>query len=342
MVWYAVDQLRPTFEATKEFLLPFELRRWLVLAVIAFFVSGASGGNPSPSTTAWEGSSEGPPVVEQPPVDAPQLLSALDIVMVALAIAIVAALGLSLLFVGAVMEFTFVRVVVDREVRIRGYFSENLRQGASLLAFRFGVGLVALALFALPVIAFLVFPGLFAILLAVVLVPFLLVVAVTLWVGLRFTADFVVPIMLLDDAGILTGWRTFWPALVDGWKQYGIYAAVRLLLGIGAGILAGLGFVVVGIVLAIPFGLVGIVLYLVVGVAAGLSSAVFTALLALGLLYLIAFVVAAMTFVQVPIQTYLRYYSLFVLGRITPRFDAVEPLRSPADSETDDGRSEDG
>lgn len=54
----------------------------------------------------------------------------------------------------------------------------------------------------------------------------------------------------------------------------------------------------------------------------------------LSVLYLDLVFIAGIPFVQVPIQTSLRYYSLFVLGSITPPFGMVGPLR-PMDTGID-------
>ncbi|MFC6719009.1 hypothetical protein ACFQGT_20395 [Natrialbaceae archaeon GCM10025810] len=341
MSWRALDELRPSLEATRGLLLPFELRRWLVLAVVAFFVSGVSGGRPDASTTAWDAPRNGQPVDETPiPIDDPPLSPEIDVGLIAFAVGTILVIGLVLLLVGAIMEFVFVRILTDREVRIRGYFSTNVSNGASLFLFRAALLLGVLALIAFPAVLFFFISPLLLVPLAILLVPVLLVTGIALWVVLRFTADFVVPVMLLEGAGIVEAWREFWPALVEDWEQYGVYALARLVLGFVAGILVGIGFVAVGIVLAIPFGIVGVTVYFLLEVVLGLPSLSIVLLVAVGILYAISVIVAGITLVQVPIQTYLRYYSLFVLGGITSRFDTVGPLRPrEADRFEDEGSS---
>jgi hypothetical protein len=327
MSWRAIDELRPSYKATKSLLFPFDLRRWLVLAVIAFFVSGASGANPDISTTAWDAPPEEVPAVEPPIIDEPIILPEIDLAWIILAAGIVLTIGLALFLLGAIMEFVFVRVVTDRDIRLRGYVPENVRKGGSLFLFRIAIGLGVLTLVALPPIVLFLLPPVLFVLLAIVLVPILVFVVIGLWVVHRFTADFVVPIMVLEDVGILEAWRKLWPALVADWKQYGVYALVRIFLGIVAGVLAGLGFIAIGIVLAIPFGIIAVAVYLVFEALLGMLTVVIASLIGLGVLFLLLVFIAGITFVQVPIQTYLRYYTLFVLGSITPPFDMVGPLR---------------
>ncbi|MCU4752522.1 hypothetical protein OB919_11060 [Halobacteria archaeon AArc-curdl1] len=335
MSWRAIDELRPSFEATKSLLFPFDLRRWLVLAVIVFFVSGASGANPDISTTAWDAPPEEAPVFEPPIISEPPILPEIGLAWILFAFGFVLAIGLVLLLLGAIMEFVFVRVVTDRDIRLRGYVSENVRNGVSLFLFRIAIGLGVLALVALPAIVLFLLSPILLVLLAIVLVPILVLVAIGLWVVLRFTADFVVPIMVLEDVGILEAWGKLWPALVADWKQYGVYALARIFLGIVASVLAGFGFVVIGIVLGIPFGIIAAAVYLVFEVLLGMLTIAIVSLIGLGVLYLILVFIAGITFVQVPIQTYLRYYSLFVLGSVTPPFDMVAPLR-PMETDVDE------
>lgn len=122
--------------------------------------------------------------------------------------------------------------------------------------------------------------------------------------------------------------------------QYGVYALVRLFLGIVAGVLAGFGFVAIGIVLTIPFRIVAAIIYLVFEVIAGLLTITIIVLVVIGILYDISVFLAGITFVQVPIQTYLRYYSLFVLGSVTPEFDMVGPFQpSDVDRTGDSGNT---
>ncbi|WP_126664308.1 DUF7544 domain-containing protein [Haloterrigena salifodinae] len=337
MTWSAIDELRPALEATRGLLLPFDLRRWLSLAVIAFFVSGASGGNPGVSTTAGDTPRDESPVAEPPPPIADLVaLPEIDLGWIVLAIGIAVAIGLVLLFLGAIMEFVFVRVVTDRDVRLRTHTREQVSNGASLLLFRIALALGIAILIAVPaVVSFLLLSPLFFGLLAVLFAPILIAVGIGIWLVHRFTADFVVPVMLLEDRGVLEAWRAFWPALQEGWKQYVVYAIVRLGLGVVAGFVAGIGFVAIGLVLAVPFGIVAVVLYLVFETALGLLSIAVLAVIAV--LYALSVLVAGVTLVQVPIQTYLRYYSLFVLGSITPPFDAVRSLRSTETDRTDAG-----
>lgn len=352
MPWHAIESLDDALTATREFLLPFSLRRWLTLAIVAFFVSGATAFEPSPSFTLGDGANGAGPTAPGPvPPYGPGGgffdggLSPSQLLFLVVVAAGALLLGILLAYVSTVMEFVFVDIVRERDVRIRGRFGQYTEAGASLFLFRIAIGALVLGTALTVVVLTILTGGLFLILL-VLLSPVLLLVAVGLWLLLSFTADFVVPVMIADGTGVLDGWRAFWPELRADWRQYGVYALARLVLGAIAGVVAGIGFVTVGVVLAIPFGIVGLVGLLVLGQVLGLQviAVAFGAVVAA--LFVLSVLVVGTTLVQVPIQTYFRYYSLLVLGAITPSYDLVAEIRD-AVSDADGGaappdRSPDG
>lgn len=328
MVWHAIDVLDDAFEATKQLLLPFSVRKWLTLAVVAFFVSGTTGFNlnfnlgswdvPAPGTGGAPTGGIGEVIAAGGSV---QLLLALLGGVVALAVLV------ALLYVAAVLEFVFVEIAARQAVRLREFVGESTRRGLSLFGFRLVIGLISLA----GVVFFgaMAAIGNEAVLVALVLLlPVAVLLGVGLWVLTRLTTDFVVPVMIAEDAGVVQGWRAFWPALRADWKQYGLYVVVRILLGAVAAVVAGIGFSVVGLVLGIPFAVVGIVAYTLLVSLLGVQIFGLVVVAGLTLLFVVALVAIGTTLIQVPLQTYLRYYSLFVLGAVTPRYDLVGEVRS--------------
>ncbi|MFC6729513.1 hypothetical protein ACFQDG_12745 [Natronoarchaeum mannanilyticum] len=330
MPWHALEALDDALTATREFLLPFSLRRWLTLAVVAFFVSGATAFEPSPSFSFGDGAVGGGP--EPGPPDPAGIglftgeLTASQLQLLVALVAVLLIVGLVLAYVATVLEFVFVEILRDREVQIRGRFGRYTDAGASLFLFRLAVGVVVLSA-VLGVVALVVLTGGLFVIALVLLSPAFLLVGVGLWLLLAFTADFVVPAMIVEEAGVVDGWRAFWPELRAEWRQYAAYALARIVLGGVAGVGAGIGFVAAGVPLGIPFGIVAGGLFLI-GQAIG-SSAIGLALAgAVAALWLIAVLVVGTTFVQVPIQTYLRYYSLLVLGAVSPAFDLLADVRA--------------
>lgn len=340
----------------------------MVLGIVVFFVSGTTGANPSinlglpnlsgdialggdPSTDPIPRPIQEGPGWQFPPEDVVERgileggvvegtatgvgLSPIELAVVVAAVGGAILLGLLLLYVAAVMEFVFVRIAATETVRIRGFFGESTRLGFSLFLFRIAVAAVAIGSVAAIAILTFVTGGLF-LLFVLLASPVILAAVIALWLLVRFTIDFVVPVMLQAEIGILEGWRRFWPTLRDEWKEYGVYAAVRIGLGIVASAVTAIGAAAIAIVLAIPLGLVGL---LGVVLLAGIGAE--TAAIALGVLAILVFVlallVAVTVFIAVPVRTYLRYYPLFVLGAVSPEFDLLEDVRAAIESADADG-----
>lgn len=179
--------------------------------------------------------------------------------------------------------------------------------------------------------------GLFVVAL-VLFAPALLLVGAALWLVLRLTTDFVVPAMIVEGTGVVGGWRSFWPELRANWRQYGVYAITRFVLGAVGGVVAAIGFAAAAVVLAIPFGIVGVPVTVLLVQVLGLTLLGVAFGAAVVVLFALSVLVAGTTFVQVPIQTYLRYYSLLVLGAITPAYDLVADVRAVIGGEPENDR----
>ncbi|MFD1526355.1 DUF7544 domain-containing protein, partial [Halolamina salina] len=150
-----------------------------------------------------------------------------------------------------------------------------------------------------------------------------LVVAVGSGLLTGFTTQFVVPVMVAEDRTVLGAWKRFWPTMVGQWKEYLAYAALRIVLSIAVGILVGVVTGIGTVVLAIPLVAIG-----VAGAALlSVSEIVGGAVLLLVVVLFLAAIVALSLVVAVPVQTYLRYYALLVLGDTEDAFDLVAERR---------------
>ena len=324
MALHATRDIDDAIEVTRDFLSPVAVRRWLKLALVVFFVGGGSGFptsgfNGIPSDTP----SPGPIDV---PVEPPENL----LVIVAAVIVVVAIVWLLFALVGGIMEFVFVESLRAGDVMIRRYAGRWWRKGLRLFGFRIAISLPLLVLVLLMVgLAFMPF-------LAGIGSPFLPLAAVAIFIPLifvlgivveliqGFTTVFVVPIVMLEGGGILAGWRRLWPSVKAEWKQYLAYAVISFVLTMVAGLVAAILLGIVALILLIPLGLIAF------GVSTTLSLTSGAGLAIVGVLVLV-FVLAMLvlwSLVQVPIQTYLRYYGLLVLGDIEESFDIVPDRRA--------------
>ncbi|AUV82769.1 hypothetical protein C2R22_14875 [Salinigranum rubrum] len=327
MTLYALDDIEDAIDATRAFLWPFQRGRWLRLAVVVFFAGGAGGFNPFQFTgSGTPSTSDGP---TSPPSTAPDLpsLGGPEIAIIATIAVVLLLLFLGFLFVGSVMEFVFVRSLREEEVTLRGYWRDHWRQGARLFGFRLVLTLLTLGLVVgvlAAVFAPLVLGGNVAALgLLVVAIPVLILVALVGGLLNGFTTMFVVPVMLLEERGVIASWRRFWSTLRGQWKQYLAYLFMSIVLNLAGGILTGLVLLVAALVVGIPLALLGL------GGGALLSVSHLAGWTVIGVA-VAAFVVAMFVLallVAVPVQTFLRYYALLVLGDTNETFDAIPERR---------------
>jgi hypothetical protein len=328
MTLYALDAIDDAIDATRTFLWPFDRGRWARLALVVFFLGGVGGVNPF--QFAGSGGTGGGGGPEAPPpgtVDSFAMPGGPELAIIGLIVAIVVGLALLFAFVGSVMEFVFVESLRREEVTVRRYWSDHWGRGVRLFLFRLVVGVLTFGLVGLLVVAVLA-PVLFgsgdvSFGLLALAIPVGIAVGIVSGLVSGFTTMFVVPVMLAEERSLLSAWRRFWPTMTGQWKQYVTYAVMGFVLQIAGGIAASIVTVVAAVVLAIPavlLGLLGAGLLSVSHVAGWVVIGVVAALFVLALL-----VVGLL--VTVPVQTFLRYYALFVLGDTNEAFDLIPERR---------------
>ncbi|WP_137286836.1 DUF7544 domain-containing protein [Halorussus salinisoli] len=331
MPWYAVEALDDAFETTKSLLTPLDARQWLKLTLVVFFLGNVGGGGSSGTAGSSSGTpAGGPPGPTGVEMDFPFTFGeVLPVVVAVVAVALV--VGLLYGLVGSVMEFVFVESLRRQRVRIRPYVDQHFGQALGLFAFRVALGLLVvvpvLGLVA-SVVSFASGELQFSAGLFVVFVPLLVLLGIAVALVDGFTTNFVVPVMILGNVGVLDGWRRFWPTLTGQWKQYGVYVLVRVGLALGVGLLASVVGGVFSAVLLAPLAVIGV---LAVPALGGLGAIVSNPIaIAVAVAFLLGYLVlltAGLAVVFVPIQTYLRYHALLVLGDTESEFDLIPELR---------------
>lgn len=338
--WYALAALRDARSATEDLLRPLDRGRWLRLALIALFV-GVGGGAPTGSGNVDVLSGGGDTPSDLPAPTIPEL----DGTVAALigVVAVVVLLAVLWSAVGAVMEFVLVAGLRDREIGIRAPFGDNLGRGLRLFGFRLAVGLGSLLLIAVPFVAVFGLGVNLSPLLLVSLVPLVVLVGVLSLAGsvvLGLTTDFVVPTMLVEDRGVVDSWRRLWPRVRAEWKQVAGYVVVKFVLGIAASLAVSIVALLIAIVVAIPLLIVGGGLYLAASTAGVGTAGVVVVGLLVALFVLVMIAVGLV--VQVPVLTFVRYYSLSVLGMVVPEVDLVGVDRPDDGSDGDDAGKKGG
>lgn len=362
MPWYAFDSVDDALDATRNFLFPFSWGRWLRLAVIVFFLGGGSAGLNNvtniPSSIPSDGGTTPAPSGPTPDLVASlsELTGVSPDVVTALGFAVLGVfvlLALLSIVASSVMPFVLIDALRTNDVRVRGPFKRRFWKGIRFLLFNLGVTFLLVAPFVLAV-AFLVFtnPNTAAFesffagfglagFLGVLGVFFVLFFVFGLF--LSFTQQFVIPVMIATDSGVISSWRQFWPTLRGEWKQFVVYLLVRFVLQLGVGIAT---FIVGGILAAII--VVGAVLVglVVVGAFGGMNAAVgsvagVVALVVLGVLTLLALLAVSLP-IKILVQSYFTAYELSVLGSANERFALLPPRPGQGDGGDDSMETGDG
>ena len=314
MSWYALEEIEEAAKRTRELLLPFDWRLWAKIAVMAFFVGGASFPGLIPGT-GGVGPEPGQGHGMGFHTDLGQGLSmqsvnnlgagAFALMVAAMVITLVLVFGV----LKAVFEFVYYQSLIDDNVRIRRNFVEHFTKGLRLFLFELGAAVIFLTLFV-------------ALIAPVAISPLLLIATVLLGIPLamlaiiffQFTTDFIPLYMIEKDQGVIASWKQLYNAIVDEWRQLGLYLVVKLALGVMAQIAIGTAALLMGLLLIIPVGVPVFLLYLVsppLAIVAGLIGVI---VWILGILY----------FLNGPATTFFRYYSLMVYNDITQVEDVEE------------------
>ena len=350
MSWNAVDAVDDAVEATRRFLFPFSLVRWAKLALLVLLMGGGVRANvsvpfvPDADSATFEGSpmsrgfppsggAEGEPVPILDALDAELLLAAGVAAVILLVVLTVASLALRLVFYDALRTST---------VRLWDPFVGRLRQALGLFVFS---ALLSVAV-AVPVVLAVLsgvttgwtpadrigtvvagVPG-WGVAVLVPLAALFVVVAVLV---LRFTNEFVVPVMVLRDDGVLAAWGRFWPTLRGAWTQFLLYVVVHFFLGLGISIAESVALLFVGGVVVV---LAGVVLLIAAGVLGGLPALIGTTV---GIAVLAAVVVVALAVllllslpVRIVTRTYLIAYEVSTLAGVDPELAMLDASIDPA------------
>lgn len=327
MTLYAFDDIDDAFDATRAFLWPFTLGRWTRLALVVFFIGGLGGSTPLQFTggTPGGGGPNTPSALGTP--DTIPSLGGLELAVIGVLIGFIALIALLFLLVGSIMEFIFVESLRQEEVTIRRYWGERWGQGLRLFGFRLLVSILTFGSIGLLIVGVL-FPALFGdgdFSLSLLLLAILVGIAVVIVSGFvnGFTTVFVVPIMISEDCSLLAAWRQFWPTMIDQWKQYVAYAVMGLVLQIAGRIAASIVTVIATIAVAVPLVIVGLIGAGLLAVSPILG---WTVIGIVGVLFVLT-VIALVLFISVPVQTFLRYYALLILGDTNEAYDLIDERR---------------
>ncbi|PSH01776.1 MAG: hypothetical protein BRC26_03005, partial [Nanohaloarchaea archaeon QH_8_44_6] len=173
MGYKAIEAVEKAFDDTKELLLPFDLRTWSKLALIAVLAGGAGGfsfpsvpsGSPNYSPeTGQSGTSDFSGLQSDPGSQAGinmatgAFSSASTTAAVTGAVAAIASLILLILFINSVFQFIYYQSLIEKNVRVIENFRNNTGLGFRLFLFRFVWLTVLISIAGIGVAAFVLQP----------------------------------------------------------------------------------------------------------------------------------------------------------------------------------------
>jgi hypothetical protein len=238
---------------------------------------------------------------------------------------IILAAGIIYVIISAVFQFVFVdclsssRILLTRTLRIR------MGKGVHLVGFYlFLLAIIILA--AIGVSFLMIFPHLslpapnpIHLLVAIVeTLILLLIILIPVWIVAILTADFVVPVMIVDDTGIIQGWRRVLSLFQGNWGNATTYTGLKILLSVISGVILG----IIIFLISIPLDLAGAILRVENGNAASPSLlALIPVILGAGTMILISLLLL------VPVITFFRYYSLIVLRDLNLTYNLLSDFK---------------
>ncbi|MCF7955538.1 MAG: hypothetical protein K9M75_07035 [Phycisphaerae bacterium] len=291
-----IDPISEAIERTKVILFsPFDMSKWFVIGFCAFLAFLGQGGsaNFNPGGNYSNGNSQN---IQN------TISNNLPLIITIAAIVIVLFIALAVLFcwLSSRGRFMFLHCVAKNTAEIKVPWSNYRNEANSLLLFRLSVGIIVFFILAITggagFLSAMLIKGQERVILGVVLLIFLICFLLCLFLAsaltLKFTKDFVVPIMYRHRCTCVEAWRHFWPVLTSNKGNFTLYILFQIVIGIA---ISSITFIIVlitccmaGCILAIPY--IGSVLML-------------------------------------PLTVFMRSYSLYYIRQYSPQFNVMEDLQ---------------
>ena len=334
----SVDCIAPAITQTKHQLFsPFRVKRWLRLAVVCLLTgefAGGGGGGPTgnfhlPQTQTKGGNG----FIALPHIPWADVLNRLPWILAGAALLVL--LVLLWIYISSVYRFVlFDSVLYDRcelkrswkrwEPCGRSYFYWSL---SIIICSAIATGLIlGLPLFIAWRAGILRHPGdnLAVLILGGAAMLFLLFTFVVVaGVIALFAKDFCIPIMAMENVGVLDAWRRLLPMLAAEKLPFAGYVLMKIVLAVGNAVIVGIATFMALIALLIPLGIAGVITYFI-GKAAGLTlnPATISILVVIGVVLLTGFIYLT-GLINTPSMVFFQSYVLHFIGTRYPAVGSV-------------------
>ena len=269
-----IDPIGPAFEKVKTILFrPFDLGKWFVIgfcAWLAYLGSGGGGGGGG-GGPHWNAPHEQQAKIAEGINAAKEYF--LDnlfwiIPVVVIGAVIIIGIGLLIAWLNSRGRFMFLHCVAENKSEVKAPWHKFRKHGNSLFLFRMVLCIIGLAIVAVPVLGIV----LLIIMMVAEAAPVIVFVPITIILGLivfalaivlslvrKFTFDFVAPIMFLQTASCIAGWREFLTILSVNKAGFALYILFQIVIAIAIGTIVFIGFCIgccfccVSLLLFIPY-----------------------------------------------------------------------------------------
>jgi len=269
-----IDPISPAIERVKAMLFkPFDLGKWFVIgfcAWLAYLGSGGGGGGGG-GGPHWNAPHEQQAKIAEGINAAKEYF--LDnlfwiIPVVVIGAVIIIGIGLLIAWLNSRGRFMFLHCVAENKSEVKAPWHKFRKHGNSLFLFRMVLCIIGLAIVAVPVLGIV----LLIIMMVAEAAPVIVFVPITIILGLivfalaivlslvrKFTFDFVAPIMFLQTASCIAGWREFLTILSVNKAGFALYILFQIVIAIAIGTIVFIGFCIgccfccVSLLLFIPY-----------------------------------------------------------------------------------------
>jgi len=350
MDWYVIDAVEISYERTKRCLFePFDLWKWVKLAIILMLVGGGSGygGNSFNSFNSFSNTDMYPEYGPDydpgfgsdfnPLEPIAGVFSTAFILAVVAVIALIFLLAIFFMYISSIMEFVLVESLVSNNVKFWEYTRRFLGKGFQLFLIRIATLILSLLVLAVVAVPFILMFGMpsgdyfwLSLIGGVMIVFFLFIVFAIIASVLGSFISMSIPVALYRDIGVL-------PAILEilrkfrlDWQQIIVYWVGRAVLGIIVGIAAFVVIMLALLATIIPFLILDVILYFLLSLV--LSGSEWIVLAPVILVGVILFILA-MALVSMPFGAFLKYHMLSFVEKWYP--EAVIPFGEGVDLKTE-------
>lgn len=313
--------IEEAFDRTVQLLWPPSKGVWFRIAIIALFLGGGMINPVGTERLQWTGVGAMLPGSDAASAYLTLIMTILTGILLA---------GLVYIIISAIFQFIFVDCLSTGTILLTRTFRLRWRKGIHLVGlYVFLLIIILISTFA--VIMLIMIPPLLTgrpdfittLVLLIESLIVLLIVLIPVWIIAILTADFVVPVMIVDDDGIIAGWKQVMHIFQGRWIEAAIYTAFKIGLTIIAGIILGM----ILFIISIPLGLTAAALSIEEGITPEITS---TDVIVIGCGTVAMFLISLL--LLVPVITFFRYYSLAVLRDLDGRYTLLPERKTKTDT----------